>query len=158
MLHYIAVKVSSTLFTCKMNTITLMMTGLLVVGVIIVNGQNYEEAIDDYVEDEQHEPRKYRIRSGEQRYRRRKWRMGYGYDDQPYSHYSDRRNTYDRNEEVIPQIFKLLDDLSNYIKINQKQPPPLPPQFIYVPYPVPYPVPQYINCNPKTEDAKTNVC
>ncbi|KAJ0178709.1 hypothetical protein K1T71_005484 [Dendrolimus kikuchii] len=135
----------------RMNTIVLLLAGLLCV--VVVNGRHYEDGNQpDNVEDQQFEARRYRERSGEQRHRRRRWQMGYGYDYQPHSHYPERRNSYDRNEDYVPQIFKLLDDLSDLLKRNQQPSPPPPPQPIYVPYPVPYPVPQYINCKPTTTD------
>lgn len=139
-----------------MNTTVLLLAGLL--SVVLVNGRHFEDRNQpENVDEEQFETRKYRERSGEQRHRRKRWQMAYGYDLQPHSYYPDRRNNYDRNEDILPQIFKLLDELSDYVKKNQQQPPPPPPpQPIYIPYPVPYPVPQYINCKPKIEN-KPNI-
>lgn len=137
-----------------MNSISLLLFGLLCV--VLVNGRHFgDRDQNENAEDDQYEPRKHRDRSNELRHRRRRWQMNYGYDYQPHSYYPDRRS-YDRNQDVIPEIFKILEDLSDYIKRDQsRQPPPPPPQPIYVPYPVPYPVPTYINCSPQASQNST---
>lgn len=99
------------------------------------------------------------------RHRRKRWQMNYGYDypPQPPNPYFLERRDYDRNQELIPQIWRLLDEISAYVK---RPPPPPVPQPIYVPYPVPYPLPQNCNCNaqapnitnrfPELEDVRQN--
>lgn len=76
------------------------------------------------------------------RHRRRRWQSNYGYDYSPPSfyppnnYYPDRRN--DRDQELIQNIYKLLEDINAYIRRTPPPPPP-PPQPIYIPYPVSFP-------------------
>ncbi|KAL4705969.1 hypothetical protein ACJJTC_019324 [Scirpophaga incertulas] len=83
-------------------------------------------------------------RADQMRHRRKRWQMNYGYDyPPPPNPYYPVRNDYDRNQELIPQILRLLDEIAAYVR---RPLPPAVPQPIYVPYPVPYPVPQPHNC------------
>ncbi|CAG4916346.1 unnamed protein product [Colias eurytheme] len=74
------------------------------------------------------------------RHRRRSRQSHYDFWN-PYSF--DIRRDYDRRQDdVLAQIFRQLEELSAYVK----RPPPPP---IYIPYPVIYSVPQYSPCNCK---------
>ncbi|KAJ2951959.1 hypothetical protein O0L34_g4218 [Tuta absoluta] len=82
-------------------------------------------------------------------HRRKRYHMSYGYDYQPPAipFYSPpRRESHDRNQDLLPEIYRLLDEISNYIR---RPPPPPQPQPIYIPYPVPYPM-----CNCETNNNK----
>ncbi|KAI5631039.1 hypothetical protein NE865_16247 [Phthorimaea operculella] len=73
-------------------------------------------------------------------HRRKRYHMSYGYDYQPPAtpfYYPPRRESNDRNQDLLPEIYRLLDEISNYIR---RPPPPPQPQPIYIPYPVPYPM------------------
>ncbi|XP_063893281.1 uncharacterized protein LOC110374597 [Helicoverpa armigera] len=127
-----------------MNTLTLLFVVLLC-GVAV-----YARHLDDLSDSDSLSPEKSEGRkhgSDLTRHRRRRWQMNYGYDyPQPptHSYYPDRRD-YDRNQQdLLPQIVKLLEEISVYVK--RPQPPPVP-QPIYIPYPVPYPVPQIASCS-----------
>jgi hypothetical protein len=86
------------------------------------------------------------LRAGEMRHRRKRWQMNYGYDYPPLPNpYYPERRDYDRNQELIPQILRLLDEIAVYVKRPNQ--PQIVPQPIYVPYPVPYPIPQNCQCN-----------
>lgn len=84
-------------------------------------------------------------RDGQMRHRRKRYNynLNYGHDYPPPPYYIDRRE-YDRNQELMPQIWRLLDEISAFVR----RPPPQPlPQVVYVPYPVPYPFAQKCQCN-----------
>ncbi|KAI8424298.1 hypothetical protein MSG28_002848 [Choristoneura fumiferana] len=63
-------------------------------------------------------------------------------------HYEQRRD----DRDLLPQIHRLLEDLSDYIR----RPPPPPQQPIYIPYPIQLPAPQCCKCC-KTEPNPPNV-
>lgn len=89
--------------------------------------------------------------SDQNRHRRRTRQNYYSAYDYPLppQHYYPERRDYDRNQQdLLPQIVKLLEEISIYVK--RPQPPPAMPQPIYIPYPVPYPVPQYTACSENT--------
>lgn len=119
---------------------------------VAVNARHYTDRIenekrsDDDLTENAEPARDYR--GGQMRHRRKRWQMNYGYDypPPPNPYYPERRD-YDRNQELIPQIWRLLDEISAYVR--RPPPPPVLPQPIYVPYPVPYPVPQNCTCNVK---------
>ncbi|XP_013200738.1 uncharacterized protein LOC106143247 [Amyelois transitella] len=107
---------------------------------------NAQENSGDTSDETEHITKAREFAANQMRHRRKRWQSNYGYDyapPPPYNlpYYPDRRD-YDRNQDLMPQILRLLDEISNYIK----RPPPPPPQPIYVPYPVPYPVPQLCSC------------
>ncbi|XP_028173829.1 uncharacterized protein LOC114362571 [Ostrinia furnacalis] len=113
--------------------------------IIAIHARHYNDRIenekrDDELTDNVESTKDYR---GQTRHRRKRWQMNYGYDypPPPNPYYPDRRD-YDRNQELIPQIWRLLDEISTYVRR-----PAYPPAPIYVPYPVPYPVPQNCTCN-----------
>lgn len=131
-----------------MHTLTVLLI------VIICMGEVYpRHVLDDINESDMLSPDKNdgirKHTSDQNRHRRRRWQANYGYDyPLPPPHYYPERRDYDRNQQdLLPQIVKLLEEISTYIR--RPQPPP-PPQPIYIPYPVPYPVPQYTSC---TENA-----
>lgn len=112
---------------------------ILLFGVLIclvaVNARHYvDRNADDTSED--HETLKPRERMSS--HRRKRWQSSYGYDYPPPSfYYPDRRD--DRyNQETIQNIYRLLEDISSYIR-RAPQPPPPPPQPIFIPYPVAFP-------------------
>lgn len=114
--------------------------------IIAVHARHYSDRIenekrDDELTDNVETGRDHR--ASPSRHRRKRWQMNYGYDypPPPNPYYPERRD-YDRNQELIPQIWRLMDEISAYVRR-----PMLPPQPIYVPYPVPYPVPQNCTCN-----------
>ncbi|CAG9795253.1 unnamed protein product [Diatraea saccharalis] len=84
-------------------------------------------------------------RAGQMRHRRKRWQMNYGYDyPVPPNPYYPNRRVYENEQDLIPKILRLLDEIADYVK---RPPPPPAPQPIYVPYPVPYPIPQNCTCN-----------
>ncbi|RVE54140.1 hypothetical protein evm_001263 [Chilo suppressalis] len=84
-------------------------------------------------------------RAGQMRHRRKRWQMNYGYDyPVPPNPYYPNRRVFENEQDLIPKILRLLDEIADYVK---RPPLPPPPQPIYVPYPVPYPVPQNCTCN-----------
>lgn len=121
-----------------------------------VNARHYgeRENPDTLTDDEtQNDFRKEKQHTTQPRHRRRRW-QSYGYDYQPPQYYGNRRDSYSNHQELIPEIYRLLEDITASIKRSQQAPPP-PPQPIYVPYPVPYFVPRYMPCKP--EVAKVNI-
>lgn len=133
-----------------------MNTLILLLVVIICMGEVYTRHLLDEVNDpdslssDQNDGvRKHS--SDVTRHRRRRWQTNYGAYDYalPASHYYPERRDYDRNQhELLPQIVKLLEEISSYVRRPQSPPPP--PQPIYIPYPVPYPVPQFSPCSENT--------
>lgn len=116
----------------------------LLVGVLlclaVVNGRGfgdgYERQDPSLLSDAEDQGPKHH--TAESRHRRRRWQMNYGYDYSP-PYYPERRD-YDRNQQdLLPRIVKLLEEISVYVKRAQSPPQPQP---IYVPYPMPYAVPQ----------------
>lgn len=100
-----------------------------------------EEINDPNLQSDQHDGiRKHT--SDQNRHRRRRWQANYGAYDYPLppQHYYPERRDYDRNQQdLLPQIVRLLEEISAYVKRPQPSPMPQP---IYIPYPVPYPVRQ----------------
>lgn len=87
------------------------------------------------------------------RHRRRRWQANYGAYDYALQapHYYPERRDYDRNQQdLLPQIVKLLEEISAYVKRPQLPPPP--PQPIYIPYPVVYPIPKFSPCSENSEN------
>ncbi|XP_028027321.1 uncharacterized protein LOC114240836 [Bombyx mandarina] len=129
-----------------MNKFTLVLGFLLLIAV--VNARHYGDRRDSGSsgdDDEQSDFKKERDYPTLNRHRRRRWQLNYGYDYQPPRHYTERRDYYQNQQDLIPQIFRLLDELA--VEVRRQPPPPPPPQPIYIPYPVPYYVPQYVPCN-----------
>ncbi|XP_038222963.1 uncharacterized protein LOC119840424 [Zerene cesonia] len=85
--------------------------------------------------------------SSQMRHKRRSRQSHYDYWN-PYQYDNFRRESDRRQDDMLAQIFRQLEELSAYVK----RPPPPP---IYIPYPVIYSVPQYRPCNCKP--SKTNV-
>lgn len=139
------------LYLLQMNTLTLLLGVLLCL--VVVYARRLEERTDadpfSDVADQNDGLRKHG--ADQTRHRRRRWQMNYGYDyplPPNYNYnYPDRRD-YDRNQQdLLPQIIKLLEEIAVYVK--RPPPPPPPPQPIYIPYPVPYPVFQNAPCSDK---------
>lgn len=134
-----------------MNAITLIAVVLLCLS--IVNGRSF---------DDRREPEKLseiendgiKTHNTQMRHRKRRWQGNYGYDyPAPIPPYYPERRDYDRNQQdLLPKIVRLLEEISAYVR--HPQPPP-PPQPIYIPYPVPYPVPQYIACTSSTSSTSS---
>ncbi|XP_059049765.1 uncharacterized protein LOC131844814 [Achroia grisella] len=139
-----------------MNTLTILF-GICVCAAVVY-GRQFNDRVDtDVASDETDHIGKARdVAANQMRHRRRRWQSNYGYDysPPPIPYYPDRRE-YDRpsqQQDIVPQILRLLDEISSYIK--RPQPPPLP-QPIYVPYPVPYPVPQQCTCSGRRNNNKS---
>ncbi|KAM3967242.1 uncharacterized protein ACR2FA_011583 isoform 1-T2 [Aphomia sociella] len=129
----------------------------LLLCMVVVSGRHYNDRVDtEELSDETDHIGKARdLAANQMRHRRRRWQSNYGYDypPPPIPYYPDRRE-YERpnQQDLIPQILRLLDEISSYVK---RPPPPPPPQPIYIPYPVPYPVPQQCFCQTKGTKDKT---
>ncbi|XP_075971802.1 uncharacterized protein LOC142973715 [Anticarsia gemmatalis] len=133
-----------------MDTLALLVGVLLCLAVVNARSFDDRRDTDPLLEAEDEGVKKH----GAERHRRRRWQMNYGYDYPPPIHtYYPERREYDRNQQdLLPKIVKLLEEISVYVK--RPQPPPSPPQPIYIPYPVPYPVPQYGPCTPTNTNVK----
>lgn len=128
-----------------------MKTYTIIFGVLIclaaTNARNFERHdIASEVEDNVDPVRRAREHPSNQRHKRRSWHTNYGYDypQPPNPFYQDRRDYEQQNhQDMLPQIWRLLDEISSYVRR-----PPLPPQPqpVYIPYAVPYPVGQTCNC------------
>lgn len=103
--------------------------------------RNTASEVDDHVDT----ARRAREHTPNQRHKRRSWHSSYGYDypQPPNPFYQNRRDYEQQNQDLIPQIWRLLDEISSYVKRPQL---PAQPQPIYIPYAVPYPVPQTCKC------------
>lgn len=123
-----------------MNTLALVLGLLLCLA--MVNCRSFDDRREsDPISEVDDEGHKSHVAG---RHRRRRWQMNYGYDYSMPPYYPERRE-YDRNQQdLLPKIVRLLEEISVYVK--RPQPPPPPPQPIYIPYPVPYPVIQYAPC------------
>nr|WED40945.1 putative silk protein 2 [Ephestia kuehniella] len=128
---------------------------LLCFTIVSCRHYNAKENTEESSDETEHIAKAREFAANQMRHHRRKrWQSNYGYDyppppPYPLPYYPDRRD-YDRNnQDLLPQILRLLDEISSYIK----RPPP-PPQPIYVPYPVPYPVPQVCSCAVPTNGSK----
>ncbi|XP_026755445.1 uncharacterized protein LOC113515440 [Galleria mellonella] len=137
-----------------MNTVTILFGILLCTAA--ANSRQYNDRVDTEVTSDEldHIGKARDEAANKMRHRRRRWQSSYGYDypPPPIPYYPDRRE-YERpnqQQDLLPQILRLLDEISIYVK----RPPP-PPQPIYVPYPVPYPVPQQCICQAKGTTEKT---
>nr|AXY94852.1 GMPiso00278 [Galleria mellonella] len=137
-----------------MNTVTILFGILLCTAA--ANSRQYNDRVDTEVTSDEldHIGKARDEAANKMRHRRRRWQSSYGYDypPPPIPYYPDRRE-YERpnqQQDLLPQILRLLDEISIYAK----RPPP-PPQPIYVPYPVPYPVPQQCICQAKGTTEKT---
>lgn len=130
-----------------MDTLALL-AGILLC-LVVVNGRHLDERHDpNPISDTEDQNDGIKKRGADlTRHRRKRWQMNYGYDYPIPGHgYYPERREYDRNQQdLLPQIVKLLEEISLYVR--RPQPPPPPPQPIYIPYPVPYPVPQYGSCS-----------
>lgn len=136
-----------------MKLLTVIVGVLLLVAV--VNCRHYAERTDteESSDETDHITKARDFAASQMRHRRKRWQNNYGYDypPPPMPYYPDRRD-YDRNnQDLLPQILRLLDEIATYVK----RPPP-PPQPIYVPYPVPYPVPQPQFCSCPKPGNETN--
>lgn len=93
-----------------------------------------------------------------QRHKRRSWHTSYGYDysQPPTPYYQDRRDYEQQNhQDMLPQIWRLLDEISSFVR---RPPIPPQPQPVYIPYAVPYPVAQTCNCiTPSSPKDNVNV-
>lgn len=131
-----------------------MKTYTIIFGVLISlavsNARNFERRdIARDVEDPIDTIRRVREHAPNQRHKRRSWHNSYGYDypQQPNPFYQDRRDYEQQNQDLIPQIWRLLDEISSFVR----RPPISPqPQPVYVPYAVPYPVAQTCKCITQT--------
>ncbi|CAH0605890.1 unnamed protein product [Chrysodeixis includens] len=135
-----------------MNTLALL-AGILLC-LVVVNGRHLEENHEPnpLTDSLEHISDSIKKHGAEMRHRRKRWQANYGgYDFQVPNHgypYPDRRG-YDRNhEDLLPQVVKLLEEISVFLRRTPLAAPP-PPQPIYIPYPVPYPVPQFGSCSDK---------
>ncbi|XP_049870228.1 uncharacterized protein LOC126369703 [Pectinophora gossypiella] len=133
-----------------------MNTHLLVLGVLLclmaVDARHFGEQADQVSTDDD-QAHVVKARESGDRHRRKRYHINYGYDYQPpanpfYPPY--RRESYDRNPDLLPEIYRLLDEISAYVR----RPQPPPPQPIYIPYAVPYPI---CNCPAATPTAKPNI-
>lgn len=99
-------------------------------------------------EDQVNTVRRAREHTPNQRHKRRSWHNNYGYDysQPPNPFYQDRRDYEPQNQQdIIPQIWRLLDEISTFVRRPIISPQP---QSVYIPYAVPYPVSQTCKCNP----------
>lgn len=121
-----------------------------------VSGRNLRddnEETDSDVEENSHHGKEQNLGS---RHRRRSRQSFFDYNNY-YPQYDYRRENA-RQEELLTQIVRLLDEISSYNR--RPPPPPPPPQPIYIPYPVPYPVPQYVACKsnkPISDTSNVNI-
>ncbi|KAF9810790.1 hypothetical protein SFRURICE_014388 [Spodoptera frugiperda] len=130
-----------------------MNTFVLLFGLSICMVGVYARHIEDHISDsaslspDQNDG--IRKHGSESRHRRRRWQMNYGYDyslPPTHSYYPERREYDNRNQQqdLLPQIVKLLEEIATYVK---RPAAPAAPQPVYIPYPVPYLVPQYGSCS-----------
>ncbi|KAJ8733316.1 hypothetical protein PYW08_001614 [Mythimna loreyi] len=130
----------------KMNSLVLLLVVFICMGEVYPRHLLDDVDPDSLTPDQKDGVRKHS--SDMNRHRRRRWQANYGAYDyaMPSPHYYPDRRDYDRNQQdLLPQIVRLLEEISTYVK--RPQPPPQP---IYIPYPVPYPVPQYSSCSENT--------
>lgn len=123
----------------------LLLFGVLICLVAVSARHNVDQTADEVSDDQDIlnlKPRE--RRSG---HRKRRWQSSYGYDyPQPSFYYPERRD--DRNnQETIQNIYRLLEDISSYLR--RIPPPPPPPQPIYIPYPVA--VTTKVSCTPQSK-------
>lgn len=140
-----------------MNTYTILFGVLLYLAV--VNARHFAERSDtESTADDKdgHTDSAKRVHGvGQSRHKRRSWQMNYGYEyPQPPIPFNTDRRDYDTQQNLMPQILRLLDEISAYVR---RPPQPLPPQPIYVPYPVPYPVQQNCRCETKPTNQKPSI-
>lgn len=128
-----------------MNTLALLFSVLLCLA--IVNCRSFE---DRHAKDlSEADDGGLKTHGSEHRHRRRRWQANYGYDYRPSMppYYPDARD-YDRNQQqdLLPKIVRLLEEISDYIKRPQANIPPIQqlPQPVYIP--VPYIIPQFVPC------------
>lgn len=120
---------------------------------VVVSARHHGERPSDEIEQDDHSlkiedtaQKKRSDASNPARHRRKRWQMNYGYNYPPpdQSFYEPNRRDYDnKNQEYLPQIYRLLEEISAYVK---RPAAVLPPQPIYVPYPIHVPVPQICEC------------
>lgn len=128
-----------------------MQTYTIIFGVLLClaasNARKFERRdIDSEVEDHVDTARRPREHSPIQRHKRRSWQndYGYAYPQPPNPMYQDRRDYDQQNhQDPMPQIWRLLDEISSYVRRPPVSPPPQP---VYIPYAVPYPIAQSCNC------------
>lgn len=123
----------------------------LLLCLVASNARKFERRdVDTDVEDPVDTVRRAREHAPNQRHKRRSWHNNYGYDyiQQPNPFYQDRRDYEQQNhQDLVPQIWRLLDEISTFVR----RPPIAPqPQPVYIPYAVPYPVAQTCNCVTRT--------
>lgn len=117
----------------------------------MVNARHYGDLNnEEALENEEETLRRPKEHNGPARHRKKRWQMGYGYDyPPPRNQYSDIRD-YDRSNQELLHITRLLEEISAFIR--RPQPPP-PPQPIYIPYPMYFNYPQIpgapCNCVPQ---------
>lgn len=115
------------------------------------NARNLERRdIASDIEDHVNTVRRAREHAPSQRHKRRSWHTNYGYDypQPPMPFYQDRRDYEQQShQDIIPQIWRLLDEISSFVR---RPPISSPPQPVYIPYAVPYPVTQACNCDTQT--------
>lgn len=123
---------------------------ILLFGVLIcfmaVNARHYADRRADEESDDQGTLKPREHGPG----RKRRWQSSYGYEYQAPSYYYPERRDERYNQETIQHIYRLLEDISSYLR---RMPPPTPPpQPIYIPYPVA--LPTQVTC--KTPENSTN--
>lgn len=130
-----------------MNTFALLLGVLLCFAT--VNCRSFDDGREadlmSEVENENHNTHL----AGRHRRRRHGWQMHYGYNNPMPSYYPERTD-YDYNQQdLLPKIVRLLEEIA--VNVKKPQPPPPPPQPIYIP--VPYPV---IQCTPCAATVEKN--
>lgn len=129
---------------------------ILLFGVLIclvaVHARHYVDRDEQESPDDQET---LRLKEHIPRHRRRRWQSNYGYDYPPPSYYYPDRRDDRNNQDTIQQIYRLLEDISTFIK--RTPPPPPSPQPIYIPYPVAFPTRVTCKTPQNTSDTKDPV-
>ncbi|XP_011566504.3 uncharacterized protein LOC105396217 [Plutella xylostella] len=128
-----------------MNTVRALLFAFLLC-VVSVSGRHHGSDAGEVGAREEPAEAGRRAREGHLRRRRKRWQAGFGgyeYHQPAIPFYENERRDHYNQQDLQLQIFRLLDELTAYVR----RPPP-PPQPIYIPYPVPYAIPQTCQCGP----------